>query len=536
MISAKVKIKGYKALSVLTLFLFVSSVSNQISAQGNKFSYLIEVMKANYVDSINESALNEAAVKAAVKELDPHSVYMPADEVKEMNEPLVGKFEGIGIQFNILNDTIMVAQTIPGGPSEKLGIMAGDRIVKIDGNNVANVKIKNNDVLKKLRGDKGTKVNVTIFRRNTKDLLDYTITRDKIPLFSVEAAYMVTPEIGYIKVDRFAEGTADEFKAALAKLKAKGLKSLVLDLQDNGGGYLNVAVALADVFLNDHKRIVYTRGRTSTPEDYYATDGGEFEKGKLAILINEYSASASEIVTGAIQDWDRGLVLGVRSFGKGLVQKAYTLPDGSAVRLTVAKYYTPSGRCIQKPYEKGDEEDYAMDMTNRYKHGEFSNADSIHIGDTLKYYTNLKRVVYGGGGIVPDVFVPIDTTMNSPYYRDLLRKGVLNEFTLTYTDNNRKALLTEYPTIDAFKNNFKIDTKMTDEFFAFADKHEVHLDSTGYTTSGVLIRTEIKALIARDLWDSDAFFEVISDLNHPLTKAIEAIQNNTFEKLKIASK
>lgn len=532
---SQVRRNRLKGLGFLFVFLFALNTT-QSSGQAGKVGAMLQLLKDFYVDTLNESMLTESAVKAMVKELDPHSLYMPADEVKAINEPLVGKFDGIGIQFNILNDTILVTQTIPGGPSEKLGILAGDRIVKIDGNAFTNIKIRTIDVMKKLRGDKGTKVNVSIYRRSVPDLLDYTITRDKIPLYSVDATYMVTSDIGYIKVSRFAESTADEFKASLAKLKAKGMKSLIVDLQDNGGGYLNIAVQMADVFLGANKKIVYTRGRTSMPEDYVANDGGEFEKGKLAILINESSASASEIVSGAVQDWDRGLVIGRRSFGKGLVQKAFPLNDGSAVRLTVAKYYTPSGRCIQKPYEKGDEEDYDMDISNRYKHGELSNADSIHFADTMKYYTNIKRVVYGGGGIMPDVFTPLDTTMTSRYLTDIQRKGLANEYTLAYADDNRKTLLAKYPAIAEFKKGFDTDKKYMDDFVAFAAKREVPLDTAGYKTSEAFLKLYMKALIARDLYDTNAYFEIINDINQPLTKAVEAIQNNTFEKLKIAYK
>jgi carboxyl-terminal processing protease len=528
----------FKPVMLAAIFLFCSvqgRSQGMMNPQG-KLDYAIQMIKYFYVDTVNEKQLSDEAMKAMVKALDPHTVYIPAEELKDANENLVGKFEGIGIQFNILNDTIMVTATISGGPSEKVGLRAGDRIVTIDRENVASVKITNKDVLKKLRGDKGTKVTVGIFRRSSDKLLDYVITRDQIPLFSVDAAYEIAPHIGYIKISRFADSTVEEFRQALKKLKDVGITSLILDLEGNGGGYLNRAYELADEFLSDGKKIVYTRGRNNQPEDYFASTGGGFEKGKLAVLIDETSASASEIVAGAIQDWDRGLIIGRRSFGKGLVQKPYMLPDGSMIRLTIAHYYTPSGRCIQKPYVKGESEDYELDISNRFKHGELTSRDSIHFEDTTEYFTNSKRMVYGGGGIMPDIFIPLDTTLRSDYYTDLLRKNVFNDFTLTYTDDHRNELKATYPNITAFKNNFVISKKFYDEFVAFGEKQGVKRDTAATEKSEYIVRNSMKALIARNLWDSDAFFEIANDLNPNVKKAIEAIQDNTFEKLKIAYK
>lgn len=521
--------------------LFVTATSTlstkaQISPPQDKINYALELIKYAYVDTVDGVKLTEEAIKAMVKELDPHSVYIPLSEMREMNEPLVGKFEGVGIQFNIHEDTIMVTQPIPGGPSEKLGIRAGDRIVKIDGVNVASAKITNNDVLKKLRGDKGTKVTVSIFRRDNPELIDYTITRDNIPIFSMDAAYMVAPGIGYIKISRFADSTVEEFKDALKKLKALGLKDLILDLQDNGGGYLNRAVELADEFLSPGKKIVYTRGRTSPPEDFMSSAVGGFEKGRLAILVNESSASASEIVSGAVQDWDRGLIIGRRSFGKGLVQKPFGLPDGSAIRLTVAHYYTPSGRCIQKPYKLGEDDEYEMDFSNRVKNGELFNPDSIKFSDSTNYFTNNKRIVKGGGGIMPDIFVPLDTNGTSTYFTDIRRKNVLGDFTLSYTDNHRDALLKQYPNIDTFRRNFNVSDDLFNEFVAAGEKAGVKKDDVGLKTSERILRIDIKALIARNLWDTDAFFQVSNDLNDALQSAIKAIQNDTFSKMKITEK
>jgi carboxyl-terminal processing protease len=530
-------IKLMKPILVASAILLMAGTGRAqgLMGQQGKLDYALSMIKYFYVDTVDEKRLSDEAMKAMVKALDPHSAYIPADELQETNEPLVGKFEGIGIQFNILNDTIMVTQTISGGPSEKLGLRAGDRIVKIDGENVASVKITNKDVLKKLRGDKGTKVTVGIFRRSAPALLDFVITRDQIPLFSVDAAYEIAPHIGYIKISRFADATVEEFKAALKKLKAEGVTSLILDLEGNGGGYLNRAYELADEFLSDGKKIVYTRGRNNQPEDYYATAGGGFEKGKLAVLIDETSASASEIVAGAIQDWDRGVIIGRRSFGKGLVQKPYMLPDGSMIRLTVSHYYTPSGRCIQKPYVVGESDDYELDLSNRLKHGELTNRDSIHFADTTEYFTHARRMVYGGGGIMPDIFVPIDTTLRSDYYSDLLRKNVFNDFTLTYADDHRTELKAKYPDIVAFKKEFNVSDDLYGQFVAFGVKQGVEKDTSLSQPAEHVVRNSIKALIARSLWDFDAFFEIANDLNPNVQKAIEVIQDNTFEKLKIAS-
>ncbi len=528
------KIKVTKKVLLLSTFLLSGILSFAQGFQPSKIDHALEVIKYYYVDTVNDKKLMEAALISMIKELDPHSVYIPLEELREMNEPLVGKFDGIGIQFNIHEDTIMVTQTIVGGPSEKLGLRSGDRIVMIDGQNVANIKITNNDVLKKLRGDKGTKVTVGIYRRGLDGLIDYTITRDQIPIFSVDASYMVAPEIGYIKISRFADATVEEFKKALVDLKAKGMTSLILDLQSNGGGYLNRAVELSDEFLSESKKIVFTRGRSNPDEDFISTSRGGWEKGKIAVLIDEGSASASEIVSGAIQDWDRGLIIGRRSFGKGLVQKPFQLPDGSMIRLTVAHYYTPSGRNIQKPYVLGEEDEYVMDYSNRFKHGELFSADSVHFSDTTQYYTNAKRLVRGGGGIMPDLFVPLDTSYSSAYYTDLLRKGVFNDFALTYVDNNRNDLKANYPDITTFRQKFSEEGKVFNDFLALAGKQDVKFDSVGFKTSERLIRTQLRALIARNLWDTNAYFEVINDLNGALVKAIEAVQNKTFERMKLA--
>jgi carboxyl-terminal processing protease len=527
----------YTILSLTALFLSLSSYKSlaQISPTAEKIDALMSMINYAYVDTIDEKKISDDAIRNLLKELDPHSVYIPAEELKEVNEPLVGNFEGIGVQFSILEDTIMITQTISGGPSEKLGLRAGDRIVKIDGNSVANIGIKNNDVLKKLRGNKGTKVKVDVYRRGNNGLIPFTITRDKIPLYSVDAAYMVTPTVGYIKISRFADSTVEEFKQALEKLKAQKVESIILDLSDNGGGYLNRAIELADEFLSNGKEVVYTIGKNNPRQDNYSTSVGGFEKGKVIVLVNESSASASEIVSGALQDWDRALIVGRRTFAKGLVQKPFPLPDGSAVRLTIARYYTPSGRCIQKHYEPGDE-NYDMDISMRYQHGELYHADSIKFIDSLKCKTMGGRVVYGGGGIMPDVFVGLDTSMGSKYYDELRRNGILNEFTLNYVDANRAMLLGKYKDVYQFKNDFKITKDFLEDFIAYAEKKNIKRDNVGIKTSEKLITTQLKALIARDLWDTNAYYVIINDINVFMVKALQCLEDDTFKKMKINEK
>lgn len=494
-----------------------------------KLDNLLTIINYAYVDKVNNEKLVEDAIVGMLKELDPHSVYIPEKELKKMNEPLEGNFEGIGIQFNILKDTITVVSPISGGPSEKLGIQAGDKIIYVEDENVAGTGVKNSDVTRLLRGKKGTIVNVKIKRRSEKDLIPYAITRDKIPIFSVDASYMATPEIGYIKVNRFARTTMNEFREALDTLKRNGAKDLILDLRGNGGGYLQTAFLLADEFLGQGKMIVYTQGDKQKKEEYKATSRGSFESGKLAILIDEGSASASEIVSGAVQDWDRGMVIGRRSFGKGLVQKPFPLPDGSAIRLTTARYYTPTGRSIQRPYNEGKDKYYG-EINRRYKSGELISADSIDFPDSLKFYTPKKRLVYGGGGIMPDVFIPIDTSMNSDFNRNLIRRGVYNEFTLSYLDKNRKKMLKIYPTFSSFKENFKLSEDLMDDFFKYAEKKNVEKDEEEYLKSKDLIDTQIEALIARNLYNTSAYFEIINHLNDSFLEAVNLIQSDEFEK------
>lgn len=501
-----------------------------------KLSSLLYHIDRMYVDDVNKNKLVDAAIVSMLAELDPHSIYIPKEDLEEVNEPLKGNFEGVGIQFNIVRDTIYVVDAIPGGPSERIGIRAGDRIVNIDQDNVAGVNFKNNDVMKRLRGKKGTKVNVSILRKGEATPLDFTITRDKIPIFSVEASYMAEPNVGYIKVSRFSATTMKEFREKLTELKAAGMKDLILDLQGNGGGYLRTAIEMADEFLGDRKLVVYTEGRTSPREDTYATKDGLFEKGRLVVLVDEGSASASEIVSGAVQDWDRGLIIGRRSFGKGLVQRPVMLSDGSAVRLTVSRYYTPSGRSIQKSYDEGVEA-YQREKTERFAKGELTTADSIHLADTVKYFTMNKRVVYGGGGIMPDVFVPIDTMQSSAYFGQLVRKGILNTFALAKVDERREQWLAIYPDVASFARRFVIDEVLGDELQAYAAKEGVEPDTAGWQRSKELINLRLKALIARDLWNTSAYWQVINAENpvdRSYQKAVEALANDTFQRMGMA--
>lgn len=527
---------------IALLFVFAHSIllgysqTKRPEATTDKFAMLLNYVENLYVDSVNSAELTEKAIIALLEQLDPHSSYFTAEEMQESNEPLQGSFSGIGITFNILKDTIYVLEPISGGPSEKLGIRAGDKIVEVNGENVAGIGIKNTGVASRLKGPKGTKVKVGIQRKGVAGLIPYEITRDNIPIYSVDAAYMVAPGIGYIKVARFAKTTMEELRKGLTDLKAQGMESLVLDLQGNGGGYLNTAVEMADEFLSGDKLLVYTEGKAFPRKDDRANPKieGQFEKGKLIILIDESTASASEIVSGAVQDWDRGLIIGRRSFGKGLVQRQMNFSDGSSIRLTVQRYYTPSGRCIQKPYDDGLES-YLQDKENRYKKGEYFSLDSLNMPDSLRYYTNLKkRPVYGGGGIIPDIFVPLDTSENSDYFSDLIRTGVNNEWALTFTDKNRDQLLAQYPDVNKFVAEWEIPASAIEDLKSMAEKEKVVYNPEQWKVSEHAILVRSKALIARNLYNNEAFYKVINNLNPALKKALDVLNNGTFEQMNLA--
>lgn len=519
-----------KHFLVCALFAPVISTQAQIFNEYTyKFSKTLEYINNLYVDTVNQQKLVETAIVQMLSELDPHSSYLTAKEVKDLNEPLQGNFEGIGVTFNILNDTIFVISPISGGPSEKVGVMAGDKIIKIDGVNVAGIKITNNDVFSKLRGSKGTKVTISVKRKSEKDLLDFTIIRDKIPIFSIDASYMIDDETGYIKINRFAQTTRKEFLSALEKIQKHHAKNLIIDLTDNGGGYLEEAVFLADQFLDKNKIIVYTQGVHSPRQDYNSTSEGKFESGKLVIMIDEGSASASEIFAGAIQDWDRGIIVGRRSFGKGLVQRPLMYPDGSMLKLTVAHYYTPAGRDIQKSYSKGFDE-YEKDLINRYNNGELSHKDSIHFPDSLKKTTLVeKRTVYGGGGIMPDIFVPIDTSMYSDYYRDIVRKGILNRFVLNYIDDKRDSIKKSYPDFDTFKNKYNAEHEL-ELLIKFAEKEGVAKNENQINISKPFILRMLTAFIARDIWDSSEFFQIYNDSDPVFKEAVNTIKDYSILK------
>ncbi len=528
----------------------------------NMAMYAIENM---YVDKVDENKLAEDAIVSLLEKLDPHSNYLTPEEVKEMNEPLEGNFDGIGVQFNMLTDTLYIIQVIPGGPSEKVGVKAGDRIIMVDDTLIAGVKMPTNSVMKRLKGPKGTNVTIKVLRQGLADLLTFRIVRDKIPVYSLDAHYMLDKETGYIKLSRFAATSHEEFVTALKKLQSQGMKNLIFDFQGNGGGYLKAAIDIADEFLKQNEIIVYTEGVRQKREEAVASSKGLFEKGKLIVLVDESSASASEIVAGAVQDWDRAVIVGRRSFGKGLVQRPIPLPDGSMIRLTTARYYTPTGRCIQKPYEKGNLDSYNKDLIDRYNHGEMMSADSIHFPDSLKYSTLVNhRTVYGGGGIMPDYFVPFDTTRYTAFHRNISAMGLINKMSMNMIDKNRAEYKKKYPTVDKFISDFTISDSVMDELLSWARQEKKNLtakekpaastvksenqeveivDSPDFNDSGSsseitpkelaefeksspLIRLQIKALIARDLWDMNEYYQIINQENESLRKAKEIIKSD----------
>ena len=480
-----------------------------------------------YVDSVDENKLVEDAIRGMIEKLDPHSAYSTAKETKAMNEPLQGSFEGIGVQFNMVEDTLLVIQPTLNGPSEKVGILAGDRIISVNDTAIAGVKMSKEDIMKRLRGKKGSKVRLGVVRRGIGDVLSFTVTRDKIPVHTLDAAYMIKPGVGYIRIGSFGATTYEEFMEALQKLRNQGaLESLVLDLQDNGGGYLQAAAQIANEFLQKDDIIVYTEGRSVPRQDFRATGDGHLRSGcRIVILVNEYSASAAEIVTGALQDQDRGQVVGRRTFGKGLVQRPIEFPDGSMIRLTVAHYFTPSGRCIQKPYVKGEKRDYEEDIEKRFKHGELYSQDSIHFSDSLRYETlRLHRTVYGGGGIMPDFFVPLDTTQYTLFHRQLAAKGVIINTSLKYIDKNRRQLSKQYASFEDFRAGFNVPQEVVDDVVAEAEKQNVKPKNDEELQQTLpMLRTQLKALIARDLWDMNEYFAIINEQNHIVQRALQIL-------------
>ncbi len=465
-----------------------------------------------YVDSVDQNKLAEDAINGMLSKLDPHSSYTNAKETKKLNEPLEGNFEGIGVQFNILEDTLVVIQTISKGPCEKAGIVAGDRFVTCDSQTIAGVKLERDSIMRLLRGPKGTKVTLGVARRGNPDLIYFTIKRDKIPVNTLGASYMITPTVGYIELDRFGATSGKEVEDAIKELQKEGMKDLILDLTNNGGGYLGAAFEVANQFLKKGDLVVYTEGRTSGKQVFNAEGGGMFPDGRVVVLVDEYTASAAEIVSGAIQDHDRGTIVGRRTFGKGLVQRPIDLPDGSMIRLTVSHYYTPSGRCIQKPYVKGEKDEYSQDLNNRFTHGELSCVDSIHL-DSTKVYHTLKegRTVYGGGGIMPDIFVPLDTTTYSKYYLALRRLNLFNSISLKLVDRERKTLKKQYKNFDDYLAKYEIPQDVIDDIIAQAKEKGVEpKDEDELAATLPDVRFILKALVAYDVWDRNEYFRIIN--------------------------
>ena len=516
---------------ILTMSLTATAQPDRL--QNEKLLRAVNVVQSQYVDNVDLETLVEDAIKGMLRELDPHSVYLSASELRRANEPLQGSFDGIGVQFQILHDSIVVISPVPGGPSEKVGILAGDKIIKINGESSTGSQVTNDFVQERLRGPRGSTVQVGIFRKGSSEILEFTITRGRIPINSVDAYFMATPEIGYIKLNRFSRTTMREFREAMTFLNERGMQHLILDLNNNSGGFLDVAIDLTDQFLETDQLIVYTEGNASPTQEFKSTSRGSFKKGKLVVLVNEGSASASEILAGAVQDWDRGLLVGRRTFGKGLVQRPYDLPDGSAIRLTTARYHTPTGRSIQKPYDEGTDR-YFEDLADRMRKGELINQNKIIFPDSLKFLTkNNKRIVYGGGGIMPDFFIPVDTTRVSNYYSRVLRRGVLNSFGVEYTNDNREKLMSAYPDKDMFIKNFLVDDDLLRKFYAYSDDEGVKSPALGEDNSEVFLRNQLKGLIARNMFDFSAYIQVSLEMDDSYLKALEILRNNTFSELQI---
>ena len=500
----------------------------------NKINLVAAAVSRLYVDVIDEDTIAEKTIAAMLKQLDPHSTYLPPHEAQQTLETLSGKFDGIGIQINMLEDTLFVVQTVVGGPSEIAGILPGDRIISVDDSIVAGVKLAVNDIITMLRGKRGSKVSIGIMRRGVAKPISFTITRDKIPVNSIDATYMLDDTTGYIRLSRFAESSAEEMEKAVKSLRKEGMRNLILDLQGNGGGYLNVAVKIADMFLDKDQLIVYTEGRNVRRAQEIATGNTLLPDERVVVMVDELSASASEILAGALQDWDRAVIVGRRTFGKGLVQRPITMPDKSLLRLTVARYHTPTGRCIQRPYVKGENEAYDQDLNERLAHGELLHADSIHFTDSLQYKTlRIGRTVYGGGGIMPDVFVGLDTARYTAYHRQLLRRGILNRSIYTYLDNHRREIISKYRKVSKFIDQYEIDNQLWATLDTLATETGIKpKDDAEKEASKPLIAVQLKALLARDLYNSTSTYYMIYNPTNPIyRKAMEIICSDKYNKL-----
>lgn len=516
-----------KNVSLILSILIVTIGFSQ--SKGNKFDEVYNYVNRLYVDEVDNEKLLDAAVIAMLEKLDPHSTYISKDDVDDANQSIVGSFVGIGVRFQVFKDTFTIIQTIPGGPSEKVGLQPGDKLIRVDDETIAGVGLKNSQIRERLMGDLNTKVKVDVVRKNEKEPISFVITRDKIPVHSVDAAYMIDKNIGYIKLNSFSRTTTEEVEAAIKKLKDLGMKDLILDLQNNGGGLLSAAHELADQFLTGDKMIVYSEGRSQPRQEFKTAKKNAFEKGRLIVLTNENSASASEIVSGAVQDWDRGLIVGRRTFGKGLVQRPINLSDGSQIRLTIARYFTPSGRFIQKPYD--EDTDYRKDLVNRYEHGEYYHKDSIKLNDSLKVKTLITgRTVYGGGGIMPDIFVPYDTTGVTKFFSNIVRKGGINSYLAQYVNNNRATLKQQYPNFETYKKEFSFSQQFMDDFFKHVEnEHKIEFNEEQYKESEQLLKLNMKAVFAQNLFDTPQFYEIMNDSNEILQKAVEILQSDEYK-------
>lgn len=508
-----------------TIYMVQPAYGQMLNESTFKFGRLFGLIENFYVDTVDMKKVTDRAIIELLRSLDPHSAYIPADEVAEMNEPLVGNFEGIGVQFNMLNDSILIISPVPGGPSEKAGIMPGDRIVTINGDNVAGIGITTTGVRNRLMGEKGTTVRVGIFRKGSTGITEYTITRDKIPVNSLDAAYMLDRENGYIKLNRFSATTEQEFNDALAALKRQGLKNIVIDLRGNTGGFMNPAISIADAFFPANKMIVYLEGNKTPRQDFKSTGLSTLANARVVVLTDEGSASASEILAGAIQDWDRGVIVGRRTFGKGLVQNGFYLTDGSMVRLTIARYFTPSGRSIQSPYADGYDK-YIEGFLERYANGEMLTADSIHFPDSLRTRTlTTGRIVYGGGGIMPDIFIAADTSNYSDYYRDLVRQGVVTQFTLGYADANRERLKRSYGSFEDFRNRFSFSPEDIKQFISKGVEMGVEYNEAQFLTSRGELLKVMKGLVARDLWEMNEYYKIVNEDDRVIISALSVISD-----------
>ena len=526
-----------KILVTISLFLALSVTAAAQRAMPQQMQKLLNAeyaISTLYVDSVNEEKLIEDAIKGMLESLDPHSSYTDAKETKELEEPLQGEFSGVGIQFNMNQDTLYVIQTIPGGPSERVGVLAGDRIIFVNDTTIAGVKMKNSDIQKRLRGKKGSQVTIKVKRPGVKELITFRITRDNIPLHSIDAQYMLDERTGYLRISRFGAKTHEEMMDALKELKKQGMTQLVMDLSDNGGGYLKAAIDMCNEFLDRGQLMVYTEGANSPRNEANSNGWGDYKDLYMVVMVNQYSASAAEIFAGAMQDWDRAVIVGRRTFGKGLVQRPFKFEDGSMMRLTVARYYTPSGRCIQKPYKPGDKKAYENELLERANEGEYYCLDSIQFNDSLRYTTRLHgRTIYGGGGVMPDIYVPIDTTEYSTYYRDMSAKGIINQYVIQYVDKHRKGISKQFSTLKEFDNGFVVTDEMMRDFIAMGEKDSVKFDEEKYRTSEQLLKDIIKGLIARDVYgDQSAYNVIINHRNRDLKAALDVLNDRErFDRL-----